>query len=164
MPDTPARQTTRSHCIHLPASRDCVFPLFEPLGEKLWAADWEPELIAPISGQAQVGTTFLTRHLDEPEKIWTIIVYEREQTHITYLNVLPQMYTNRIDVRCEPEDAEATAVWVTYTLTALSSRGNHYIDVFTQERYYQSYIASWEAAIRDYLLHQERIPHAREHK
>jgi len=49
-----AQQVTRSHTIHLPATPHEVFPLFSPLGEKHWAQGWEPEMLFPSSGVAQV--------------------------------------------------------------------------------------------------------------
>lgn len=153
-----AQRVTRSHMIHVSAAVDRAFPLFEPLGEKLWAHGWEPEMLYPASGVAKVGTVFSTQHVDEPAKIWTIIAYEREQAHVTYVNVLPDVYTSRIDVRCEPDGTEASHVCVTYTLTALTPQGNEYIERFTQE-HYQAYILSWEAAIESYLLHGHMLPH-----
>jgi hypothetical protein len=144
--------------IHVSAAVDRAFPLFEPLGEKLWTHDWEPEMLYPASGVAEVGTVFTTQHADEPAKIWTIIAYEKEQAHVTYVNVLPNVYTSRIDVRCEPDGTEASRVCVTYTLTALTPHGNEYIEGFTQE-HYQTYISSWETAIGSYLLHGHMLPH-----
>lgn len=147
-----AQHVTRSHAIHLPAALHRVFSLFEPLGEKRWAVDWNPEMLYPISGATQEGTTFTTQHAHESTRIWTIIVYEREQAHITYFNVLPSSHTSWIDVRCETTGAEASNAHITYTLTALSSQGNTYISAFTQE-HYQTWILSWQTAISHYLLH-----------
>jgi hypothetical protein len=147
------QQATRSHVIHVPATVDRAFSLFEPLGEKYWAQDWEPEMLYPPSGVAQEGSVFTTQHADEPIKVWTIITYEKEQTHITYINVLPDTYVSRIDVRCTP-DANEVAVCVTYTLTALTPQGNEFIDRFTQEQHYRAYISSWQRAIEAYLLHE----------
>lgn len=153
-----AQQVTRSHTIHLPAPPHEVFPLFSPLGEKHWARGWDPEMLYPTSGVAQEGAVFATQHAGEPAKIWTIIAYEREQAHVTYVNVLPHAYTSRIDVCCESDGTEATSVCVTYTLTALTPHGNEYIERFTQEHHYQAYISSWETAIEYYLLHGHMLP------
>lgn len=154
-----AQQVTRSHVIHVPATVDRAFPLFEPLGEKHWVHGWEPEMLYPASGDAQVGTVFTTQHAGEPAKIWTIIAYEREQAHVTYINVLPQSSISRIDIRCESDGMEATSVCVTYTLTALTPYGNESIERFTEEHHYQAYISSWEPAIAYYLLHGHIRPH-----
>lgn len=152
-----AQRVTRSHVIRISTTVDRTFPLFEPLGEKLWVHGWEPEMLYPTSGVAKVGTVFTTQHANEPTKIWTIIAYEREQARVTYVNVLPHAYTSRIDVHCEPDGTETSRVCVTYTLTALTPQGNEYIERFTQE-HYQAYISSWETAIGSYLLHGHMLP------
>ena len=155
-----AQQVTRSHMIHVPAAIDRAFPLFEPIGEKYWADGWNPDMLYPASGDTQEGTVFTTQHTDEPAKIWIIIAYEREQAHMIYVNVLPHAYTSRIDVRCEPAGAETTSVCVSYTLTALTSHGNEYIERFMDEQHYQAYISSWETTIGYYLRHGHMLPHA----
>lgn len=155
-----AQQITRSHVIHVPAPVDRAFPLFEPLGEKAWAAGWEPDMLYPASGLAQAGTVFTTQHAGESVKIWTIVAYEKEQTYVAYINVLPDAYTSRVDVCCESDGTESTRVCVTYTLTALTPHGNEYIERFMQEQHYQVYISSWETAIRSYLLHGHMLPHS----
>jgi hypothetical protein len=153
-----AQQVTRSHEIHLPAALHQVFPLFEPLGEKHWAADWEPEMLYPSSGEAAVGTIFTTQHTDEPVKVWTIIAYEREQAHVTYFNVLPGSHTSWIDVRCASTGTQTSTAHITYTLTALTPQGNTYLAAFTKE-HYQTWIASWQTAISHYLLHGQILSH-----
>ena len=149
-----AQQITRSATISLPAPRDRVFPLFEPLGEKLWAHDWDPEMLYPASGETQEGAVFTTQHDGEPVKIWTIIAHDPEQAHVRYFNVLPGSHTTVVDVRCEADDAAVTSAHVTYTLTALTPAGNAHLDSLTPP-HYQDYIASWETAITHYLLHNQ---------
>jgi hypothetical protein len=148
-----AQRVKRSHVIHLPATIEEVFPLFEPLGEKHWAHGWDPEMLYPASGIAEEGTVFTTQHAGEPAKIWTIIAYERERAYVAYFNVLPQSHTSRIDVRCEPAGERASSAHITYTLTALTESGNSYLAAFTQE-HYRTYIDSWQTAIAHYLLHE----------
>lgn len=147
-----AQHITRSHTIHLPTTPRNVFPLFSPLGEKHWAHGWNPEMLYPSSGVAQVGAVFTTQHANRPTQIWTIIAYASEQTQISYLNVLPDSHVSRIEVSCEAEGMQATLTRITYLLTALTPQGNTYLDGFTKE-YYKDYISSWETAITYYLLH-----------
>lgn len=153
-----AQRVTRSHTIQLPATPQQVFPLFEPLGEKLWEVDWNPDMLYPLTGEAEVGTTFATRHADEPTKVWTIIAYEREQSHVTYFNVLPQSHTSWIDVRCQQAEEQTSRVCVTYTLTALSPQGNALLATFTPQ-HYQTWISSWQQAITHYLLSGQLLSH-----
>lgn len=159
MSDFVAQHITRTHTIHLPAVPEQVFPLFSPLGEKHWAQDWNPEMLHPSSGVAELGTVFTTQHANQLAKTWTIVAYAQEQAQISYVNVLPDSHLSRIDVRCEPAGARTTVARITYTLTALTERGNHYLAEFTEE-HYQSYISSWETAITHYLLHGQMLSHA----
>ena len=160
MPTFAAQQIMRAQTIHLPAGPDRVFPLFSPLGEKHWEPDWNPQMLYPASGAAQVGAVFTTQHADEPAKIWTIIGYDRAQTTISYLNVAPMSHLTRIDIACAPAAPQATSASVTYTLTALTPHGSAYLDRFT-EAHYQAYIASWERAITYYLAHGQPHAHSR---
>ena len=70
-----AQHFTRTRDIHLYASPGRVFPLFDPLGEKQWAAGWEPEIIYPTSGEVEVGMVFTTGSHDEVQAIWTILAF-----------------------------------------------------------------------------------------
>lgn len=153
-----AQQITRTHTIHLPAAPARVFPLFSPLGEKHWEPEWNPEMLYPASGAAQMGTVFTTRHADEPVRIWTIITYDHAQTRISYLNVAPTSHLSRIDISCAATGTQTTSATITYTLTALTTQGNAYLDGFTAE-YYQAYIAAWERAITHYLAHGQPRAH-----
>lgn len=161
MPTFVAQQITRSHTIQAPAAPADVFPLFTPLGEKHWEPDWNPEMLYPASGAAQVGTVFTTRHGAEPAKIWTIIGYDRDLLRISYLNVAPTSHVTTIDIVCEAIGAQATSATITYTLTALTPQGAAYLDTFTAE-HYAAYIASWEVAISHYLRHGRPRAHGRE--
>jgi hypothetical protein len=154
-----AQQVTRSHTIHLPATPHEVFPLFSPLGEKHWAQGWNPEMLYPSSGVAQVGTIFTTQHANKPTQVWSIIAYAQEQTQVIYLNVLPDSHVSRIEVSCETMGTRATLARITYTLTSLTPQGNTYLDEFTQD-HYQTYVSSWETAITHYLLHGHMLTHA----
>lgn len=158
MPTFLAQHLTRSHTIHLPATPRDVFPLFSPLGEKHWAQGWQPEMLYPASGEAQVGTVFTTQHMNEPARIWTIIAYSQEQAQVSYLNILPASHLSRIDVSCEADGTQATIAHITYALTAFTSQGNTYLDGFTQE-HYQAYISSWETAITHYLVYGHMLSH-----
>lgn len=153
-----AQHVTRSHTIHLPAALEQAFPLFEPLGEKHWSPGWDPEMLYPSDGAAQIGAVFTTNHAGESTRIWTIIAYEKEQAHVTYFNVLPSSHTSWIDVSCERADAQTSIAHITYTLTALTPQGNTYITTFTQE-HYQNWISSWQKAISHYLLHGQILSH-----
>jgi hypothetical protein len=146
-----AQQITRSHIIQLNALPQQVFPLFEPLGEKLWTPAWDPDMLYPPSGIAQEGTVFTTRHGTGPVTIWLITEYNAALLYVTYVRMLPDSHVGKIEVQCEPgQGEETTQARITYTLTALTSAGNELIAAFTYE-HYLAWMHTWEEAINQYI-------------
>jgi hypothetical protein len=154
-----ARRISRTHAIHLNAAPDQVFPLFTPLGEKAWAAGWEPEIIYPPSGAPEPGCVFLTRHAGEPPTIWTLVTYEPRAYTLSYQRVTPGIRTARIDISCvSGEGGRATGATITYIWTALSEHGNQLLAEITPD-HYRAYINGWESAINHYLAHGQTVSH-----
>ena len=151
-----AKRITRTHIIQLSASPSRVFPLFEPIGEKYWAAGWEPDMVYPESGVAEEGAVFTTQHPDEAKTIWVIVKYDPKRFQIEYARITPDSRVAKIDIRCEDNSAGTTQAYVSYTFTALTEQGNTYIDGFTEE-HYQKWMASWETAINYYLHHGQTL-------
>jgi hypothetical protein len=143
-----ARQVTRSYTIRADGQLDEVFSLFDPIGERKWAEDWNPTIIFPASGIAQ-GAIFVTGK-DGSESIWVITKFDKENCNIVYTSVTPNSRVSLIDILCEPNGANRTRARVTYTITALSENGNRYIDSFSKE-HYDKWMTHWETAINHYL-------------
>lgn len=153
-----ARHVSRTATIHLTAPESRVFPLFEPIDEKLWAEGWEPEMLHPESGAAQQGAVFLTRHPGEPVTIWTIARYEPDKHQISYVRVTPESRLAWVDIQCVGNEDGTTSATISYTFTALSELGNQFIEQFT-EAHYREWMTSWEAAINHFLRHGHTLPH-----
>jgi hypothetical protein len=153
-----ANHESRSRMIQLLAPPGRVFPLFEPVGEREWAADWEPEFLYPRSGAAEVGAVFTTRHPGEADTIWTITAHDPARFHLTYLRVTPGSCVGLVDIGCDGAPDGTTHAAVTYAFTALGEAGNNFLAGFTEE-HYQAYMASWETAINYFLRHGHRYEH-----
>ncbi len=147
-----AKHLTRSTSIHLAASPDRVFPLFEPLAERAWAAEWEPEILYPPSGATEEGTVFITRHHTAVPTIWTVVQFAPQQFQIRYVRVAPDSHVAHIAIACTESESGMTQATITYTFTALTEHGNAYIETFTED-HYRHWIQSWETAINHYLQH-----------
>jgi hypothetical protein len=152
------RRATRTASIRLNGPPDRAFLLFTPLGERQWAAGWEPIPIYPASGQAEPGAVFSTRHGDGPPTIWTVTIFDPHTRRVSYVRVAPDSLHVAIDVDCVADGPIATRATVTYTYTGLSERGNESIDAMTEEAY-REYISSWERAINHYLAHGRVLAH-----
>jgi Polyketide cyclase / dehydrase and lipid transport len=139
----------RSASIRLNAPRERVFPLFEPVGERSWAAGWAPVFLHPEGGEAREGATFLTRAEDEPETIWTVMVHEPAAGRVVYARITPGVRAGRVEVRCEPAGGE-TVAHVSYHFTALSPRGNDVVGALTEDAY-RGWMREWETSINRFL-------------
>jgi hypothetical protein len=156
-----AAHVTRTGTLHLAAPPARCFPLFEPIGEKRWAAGWEPRMLYPASGEATEGSVFITQdaaHPGEPETIWSIVAYDPRRYRIAYVRVTPAVRLGHIDITCVAATAGTTRTHVTYTFTALSDHGNAALAAFTEE-HYAEWMKSWEQAINHYLQHGRAMPH-----
>lgn len=152
-----AQQAMRSHMLHLKGRPDEVFSLFDPIGERKWSEDWNPTMIHPTSGIAQ-GAVFVTTDNDGAEAIWIITKLDRKNRNIVYTSVTPRLKVSLIDIGCEPEGVNCTKARVTYTITALSEKGNQYVDSYSNERYHK-WMTNWERAINHYLQHGQALKH-----
>ncbi len=73
-----ATRLSRTARIRLNAAPATVFPLFTPLGERLWVAGWDPQLVYPASGEAELHGVFCTPGHDGQPVMWTIVGLEPE--------------------------------------------------------------------------------------
>jgi len=156
MPFT-AERVTVSQTITLAAEPGVVFPLFTPLGEKAWAAGWEPRPLFPADGAAQVGAVFTTNHPPQGESIWTMTAYDPASLHLAYLRVTPGVQVALIAVQCEDLHDGTTRATITYTFTALSAAGNEKLAQVAA--HHQHDLASWEHIINFYLAHGHALKH-----
>jgi hypothetical protein len=153
-----AQHLTRTQNIHLSASPDRVFPLFDPIGEKQWADGWEPEIMYPLSGEVEEGMVFTIGSHDEVQVIWTILAFDAAKWEISYLRVTPGSHVAIIDIRCEDNLNETTRASISYTFTALTEQGNDYVTRFTGP-HYQEWMSMWEKAINYSLQHGHPLQH-----
>jgi hypothetical protein len=117
---------------------------FTPEGERAWVHGWDPVYAAgtPEGDGDAVDTVFTTG-----ETIW--VVDEAGLDARRYARVTPGRDAGTVTVRCTP-DGEATAVEVTYALTALSEDGERRLEELADN--YPAHIDGWAKAIADALL------------
>jgi len=145
-----AQRITRTTIIRLAAPPGRVFPLFEPVGEKLWAHGWDPVMVYPPTGSPETNAVFTTQDHGGPPTVWIIAQFDPAQFRITYMRVAPDSHVATIAIDCTGEGAEMTAARVTYTFTGLTAQGNAYVDTFSED-YYRAWLQQWEGAINHYL-------------
>jgi hypothetical protein len=157
-----AKHVERTHTIHLSARPSEVFPLFDPLGERLWAPGWEPQFLYPAAEHPEAGAIFVTPQHSGPTVIWAITALDHQGRRIEYLRVTPEEQLARIVITCAGLPDGTTEARVTYAYTALAERGNAFIEGYTDE-YHRERLAGWEQAINHFLRHGRLIEHTAVH-
>jgi hypothetical protein len=122
-----------------------AFALFEPEGERAWAAGWDPHYLYPANGRAERGMVFTTDHGGE-ETLWTMVRHAPAEGLAEYVRVTPGSRMGNVLVQCAALDLARTRVTVIYTLMGLSPAGNEALRRMDAANF-RAYIESWEAAI-----------------
>ncbi|MFO7767697.1 MAG: SRPBCC family protein [bacterium] len=140
----------RSATIEVNAPPDEAFPLFTPLGEGLWSEDWDPVFRHPEEAELEDRAVFTTPDGPGGDRVWTILKYRPGKHRISYLCITPGLLHSWIDISCEGTGMGTSKVEVAYTDTALSEKGQAYIERDSEEAF-TSRIGHWEHAINRYL-------------
>jgi hypothetical protein len=106
---------------------EAVFPLFSPLGEKLWVPGWDPELLHPADVEWEAGMIFRTRERTG-DAIWLLTRLDRAAHEVEYFRVEPGLYSAKVAVRCGEVPGGFTRVATSYEFVALTPAGGAEID------------------------------------
>ena len=135
----------RHHSIRLPMAADAALPLFTPLGEREWIAEWDPVFLYPEDGHTCEGMAFETVH-GGVHAIWTCARWQPDRHAAKYVRVAPGSHLAIIDVACAAMGDAETEVSVAYRLTALSAAGDRYLAEITEAAFAQM-IGGWRALL-----------------
>lgn len=129
--------------VHVHASADAAFPLFDPINEMKWDPDWKPQL---LGDRVAEGLVFLVN--DNGDKsTWLIDRYDPVTRTIAYVALRGSTLTRiRIDVS---PDGDQSLARVAYTRTALDDAGVKAVEHFAA--HFPSQGPHWESAINGYL-------------
>lgn len=137
------------HAIVLKGKIDRVFPMFTPLGEKSWIAEWDPEFVSPLSGKTEKGMVFKTGTGAETT-YWGCCDWDPENCHVMYSRVTPASRFSFVEVSCAPMSGDATRAVVSYRITALNEDGVRYVSGFDRGAFVEM-IESWRVDIDKWL-------------
>ncbi len=140
----------RRHSIVLEAPIARVFPLFTPLGEKLWVDGWNPEFLYPANGETSDGMVFRTRHGEE-ETLWACVEWDPAVHRVRYARVTPTSRFGFVEVMCRETDANCTEATVAYAFTALTPGGQSYLSDMTEAAFARM-IEEWKKRLNQWLL------------
>lgn len=121
---------------------DEAFPLFSPLGEKIWVPDWDPELLFPPGETWCPGLVFRTQEESGPA-LWVVHSLSMDARRVVYYRLEPELYAARIEVHCRALSENACEVSTTYGYVGLSDAGNAAIRSMTRDAYDEK-MARWK--------------------
>ncbi len=139
----------RGHLV-VPGDPEAIFPLFSPVGERLWVPGWSPELLHPSGVEWAEGQVFRTREETGEEVVWFVTRLDRGARHVEYRRVVPGLYVARVEVRCLSVPERRTRADVSYDYVGLSEAGNRDIGAMSPEAYDEK-MARWKGWIEGYL-------------
>jgi hypothetical protein len=158
-----SNRITSTSSITLKAPVVKVFPLFNPVKEKEWAAGWEPQFLAtPAQDEDVMEHLVFKTHShhehDESDYIWTISKYSPDQALIEYTVFTPERLW-WITIQCrENIPSQTTNAEITYTFVGLTDKGNAMNEKALQIMYAHN-LKDWEIAMNHYITTGERLSH-----
>jgi hypothetical protein len=145
----------------LPFPVERVFPLYGPVEEAKWAADWSPTWVFPdqktaTDSRPKRGWTWFTSADDAHNaRTWQVEEFDAEKYRVVYHVFFPQKAVYRIEINAKAEGS-GTKTDVHYELVGLSEQGNqfvkHRVENFDKE------MEHWKALIEYYLRVGESHP------
>lgn len=139
----------RRHSIVLGGPVERIFPLFTPLGEKLWIKEWDPEFLHPESGETRDGMVFRTGSGDEAT-LWTCVHFDPAAHRVRYVRVTPASRFGFVEVACRALPDGHTEATVGYQFTALNEAGERYLAGVTEDAFAQM-IDGWKGMIERWM-------------
>ena len=138
----------------LPFPVDRVFPLYGPVEEARWAADWSPTWVYPdqktaaASRPAKGWTWFTSADDADSTRTWQVDEYDAEACRVVYHVFYPRRAVYRIEVSARPQ-GNGTRTDVHYELVGLSDEGNRFVE--HRVAHFDREMEEWKALIEYYL-------------
>jgi hypothetical protein len=140
------QRAVRSFELTINGPVDKVFPLFTPQGENLWIPTWKFTPIYPASGDTVRDMVFRT----DEDTLWTLAVYEPPRRSV-YVHTTNDLLA-RIEVVCEPLDANHTRMKITWVFTAITEQGQVAVEHHNSEADLPKKQANWKKWLDEYAV------------
>jgi hypothetical protein len=154
-----AKKVQRSHTIKVPAPPERVFPLLCPVREEEWIPGWESEtyeLIFSKSGFNEEGCIFKTNFRVPAESVWTCLKFDRENYETEFLVHIIGLEMRKFTISLIQNDDKSTNALFSMSATALSEKGNKYVENLTEEEYVK-FISGFEMMLNHYFQHGTKM-------
>ncbi|CAB5080673.1 hypothetical protein D3OALGB2SA_542 [Olavius algarvensis associated proteobacterium Delta 3] len=140
-----ALRMTKKYEMHVPASRDQLFPLLCPAREPEWVPNWCCRLVYSKSGRAEAGCVFETDFPDRGHMTWVVTKYD-PPIEIQYTVFKSESHVWNLEIFLKPTDAAETHLLWRHTFTGLTREGNRFLAEYTDEEHRQR-LSSLERAL-----------------
>ena len=145
----PPIRVTRSSTIRLNKTPDEIFPMFCPVREVEWAADWDPLMVYTTTGVVEPDCVFVTRDGDN-DSVWVVTEHDPNEHRLELVKVTPGVMVVKVAIALEAREGEATDAHVSYTRTALSEEGRQAVEEFSEESH-KEFVETWENQLNRYF-------------
>ena len=136
------RRIEATHTFEVQGHVDDVFGLFDPVSERDWVDDWDPQPVFPLELSRETGTVF-TLVRDGRTAVWTVLRHDPKEHVAEYLAAEVGYLHRWIYVSCSALENENTAVTVRYVTTVLGEDGQKDL-----ERYGKDFLLAWEGPVQ----------------
>jgi hypothetical protein len=158
-----AKRVTRNFIQTINAEPSRVHALICPVKEAEWLDGWDYDLIFSHSGFAEEGCVFTSKGEGEKDTIWLMTKRDDQTCKTEFARVTPESRIAYLTVRIEDGGNQTSRMHITYTFTALTEKGNAFIENFTEENFVKD-MKFWEATLNHYLETGKALPRPdREH-
>lgn len=122
------RRATKTCTQKYVASPSEVFPLLCPVREYEWIHGWKCEVIYSESGFVEEGCIFKTSFPGQEGAIWVTTKHDAANKEVQFIRVVPEVLVVEMRIALEDSHDGGTSACFTYIFTALSEKGNTYIE------------------------------------
>ena len=145
-----SQSVTRSYTQKINAQAEKIFPLLCPQRELEWLDGWNYEMVYSLSGLAEEGAVFKTKHEGEINTIWVVSKYDKENKIIEFIRMTWETVIVKIHIHVLDNDDGSSDVYIEYTFTSITEKGNEFVDS-TSERQFHKMMRWWEKSMNYYL-------------
>jgi hypothetical protein len=145
-----SQRVTRSYTQKIEASAEKIFPLLCPQKELDWLDGWNYEMVYSITGFAEEGAIFKTKHEGDINTIWVVSKYDRENKIIEFVRMTWEIVVVKIHIHVLDNNNGTSDVYIEYTFTSITEKGNEFVEG-TSEKQFNKMMRWWEKSMNYYF-------------
>lgn len=163
---------SRSYTQNIQGTPGVVLTLLCPVREAEWIEGWDPIEVFSNSGLAEADCVFTTRVPSDPgsdhpglprQAVWYVTKHDAGRGEVEMIKITPKITACKLFIELAPKmnagGDVGTEVTITYTHTSLGSKGDAFLEAFTEESFARD-MRAWELRMNHFLKHSTRLSDA----